>query len=96
MSVLVTLKATVKPNQFEKLVPFLEDNLPRVRSFPGALNVSILYDRESDGFLIYEEWLTRKHHQDYIAFISENGVLQQLASFLTTAPDVGYYERLVI
>lgn len=96
MSIRVTLEMTVRDGQYEALVPFLEQNLPRVRGFDGALSVTLFYDPETRGFLIFEEWLSREHHGAYIAAITENGVMDQLLGFMDGPPEVRYYKRMVL
>ena len=93
MRVTVTIQAKVKTAFFEKLEAFLAENLSNVRGFPGALNVSILFNKQTHDFLIYEEWLSERHHQAYIQAISENGVLDLLASFFEDAPVIKYYQK---
>lgn len=96
MSIWVTLEMSVIDGAYPKLEPFLEENLPAVRGFDGALSVSILYDDESGKLLIFEEWKSREHHQAYLAAITQNGVMEQLLAFMTGPPDVQYYERVMI
>lgn len=96
MSIWVSLETRIKKGSYEQLLPFLEQNLPNVRGFSGALSVSLFYDQETGDFLIFEEWLSRQHHEQYIKFISDNGVLNQLASFMEGPPDIKYYSRLTI
>ena len=96
MTIWVTLKSRVPAEKYEDLIPFLEANLPNVRGFKGTLSVSILHDQQTGNFLIFEEWLSREHHQNYIKFISENGVMEQLVSFLEGPPEVTYLEKLAI
>ncbi|CCO46386.1 conserved hypothetical protein containing Dimeric alpha-beta barrel domain [Vibrio nigripulchritudo SOn1] len=96
MSIRVTLNCQVKANQFAKLRPFLEANLPNVRGFKGNRKVTVLFDEASGEMLLDEEWASVEHHQSYIAFISENGVLAQLQSFLASAPDIKYFKTLDI
>jgi quinol monooxygenase YgiN len=96
MSVWVTLEMTVRDGAYSELHPFLEEKLPAVRGFNGALSVSILFDPETNRLLIFEEWKSRDHHQAYLQAITENGVMEQLLSFMTSPPDVQYYERLMI
>lgn len=96
MSIWVTLEMEVAEGQFEKLEPFLADNLPAVRGFVGALSVTLYYDEDTRSLLIVEEWLSKAHHAAYIQAISENGVMVQLVSFMTAPPKVEYYKRLVI
>lgn len=96
MSVWVTLEMVVKDEAFGELSDFLKANLPNVRGFDGALQVNLYYNEESRAFLIHEEWSSREHHQAYIKFIQEKGVMQQLLSFMEGEPTVTYYDRLVI
>lgn len=96
MSVWVTLEFTVRDGAYARLRPFLEDKLPAVRGFDGALSVSILYNEDTRELLILEEWKSQAHHQKYLQAIGDNGVMEQLLSFMTAPPDVHYYERVVI
>ncbi|MES0811332.1 antibiotic biosynthesis monooxygenase [Roseibium sp. SCPC15] len=96
MSVWVTLEMTVRQGQYAKLELFLEEKLPAVRSFNGALSVSVFFDQASNRLLILEEWKSRQHHQSYFQSITENGVMPQLLSFMVAPPAVQYYDRVII
>jgi len=96
MSIWVTLELVVQDGAYDDLQVFLEAKLPAVRGFEGALSVSILFAEETSKLLILEEWKTRSHHQAYIASITDNGVMEQLLSFMDGPPDVQYYERVAI
>ncbi|WP_120498234.1 putative quinol monooxygenase [Kiloniella sp. EL199] len=96
MSIWVTLEMTVRDGAYADLHTFLEEKLPAVRGFAGALSVSILFNEETNKLLILEEWKSQKHHQAYIAAIKENGVMEQLVSFMTSPPEVQYFERIMI
>ena len=93
MSTMVVLESATDPAKLDGFMPFLEQNLPNVRGFDGCLSVSILHNQETNGFLIYEEWKSEEHHKAYIDAITQSGVLQQLASFLTHAPSIKYFAR---
>lgn len=96
MSIFVTLETTVKQNVWDRFKVFLEENLQNVRGFNGALNVSILFNEETNGFLIHEEWLSQDHHQDYLRAITDNGIMAQLLTYLENPPKVSYYSKQVI
>ncbi len=96
MSVWITLEMTVSPGKWEELRSFLAAKLPAVRSFDGALGVSVHFDKKTGKLLILEEWKSQAHHQAYIASITQNGVMDQLVSFMTAPPDVQYYERVIL
>ncbi len=96
MSVWVTLEMQVKDGQYETLEPFLTEKLPLVRGFEGALSVTVYFEPTTNKMLIVEEWKSKDHHAAYMGAISENGVLEQLASFMAALPTVTYYARLAI
>jgi quinol monooxygenase YgiN len=85
-----------KSDSKDSLFTFLEDNLPIVRSFKGCLNVSVLFDEDTNQMMFDEEWISKEDHQAYIAFIEANGVLASLAEFLVEPPSITYYKRVVI
>ncbi len=96
MSIRVTISCQVKPDQFQALLPFLEDNLPNVRGFKGNVQVRVLFDEKNNEMLLDEEWLTVESHQAYLSFISKNGVLGELGSFLCSPPNIKYFDKLEI
>ena len=96
MTAWVTLKMTVKDGAFDALSAFLEESLPNVRGFAGALSVTLYHDAATRAFLIHEEWMNREHHQAYLAFIEENGVMAALLEFMEAPPEITYYDRMVI
>ena len=96
MSIRVTLNCNLKPNQFNTLLPFLEKNLPNVRSFHGNTMVKVLFDKENNEMLLDEEWLSVENHQAYLRFIENNGVLAELGQFLASPPDIKYFNAIDI
>jgi len=96
MSIRVQIVSTVKQEKLAALMPFLEQNLPNVRGFDGCLSVTVLMNRESGLMVLDEEWLSVDHHQKYLAFIEENGILGQLASHFEGPPDIRYLDRVLI
>ncbi len=96
MSVRVMIESKVKEGALEGLKTFLEANLPNVRGFSGCLNVTVLCNEASGDMLFDEEWLSVDHHQTYIQFISDNGVMAELGGFLSAPPTIRYLNRLAI
>lgn len=96
MSIWVTLDMTVKAGAFDALSAFLQENLPNVRGFEGALQVNLFFDPDTRAFLLHEEWVSKAHHQAYLAFIQNAGVMDALLAFMEGAPEVNYYDRLVM
>ncbi|OMH29074.1 putative quinol monooxygenase [Motiliproteus sp. MSK22-1] len=96
MGVRVTLNCQIKPDQFRSLLPFLEENLPNVRSFKGCMKVNVLFDKENTEMLLDEEWIEIENHQSYIKHIEGNGVLARLGAFMVSPPQIKYFEMIEI
>lgn len=92
MSIRVTIQSIVKPGVQARLLAFLEENLPAVRSFKGCQHVAVLLSPDKQRMLFDEVWLDCAHHHAYLAAIEKNGVLQTLASFLESPPEIHYFE----
>ncbi|MBV2122809.1 MAG: antibiotic biosynthesis monooxygenase [Candidatus Thiodiazotropha sp. (ex Ctena orbiculata)] len=90
----VIIKSTIKEGVFDRLIPFLEKNLPNVRGFSGCLKVTVLSDSDSASMIFDEEWLSTEHHLNYLESIKNNGVMDELVSYLESRPEVNYYDQL--
>lgn len=94
MSVRVTLNCSLNPERYQQLIPFLEANLPNVRSFPGNLRVSVLFDDAHHTMLLDEDWVSEERHRTYLRYIEEKGVLSELATFMTEPPQIRYFKSV--
>ena len=92
----VILTSQIRASNTDGLQSFLQQNLPNVRRFNGCFSVEVLLNKEENKMVFFEEWESKEHHRNYIDFIVENGVMEQLNSFLTGPPSVDYYERLTV
>lgn len=94
VKVVLTLK--VKNETKKEFIAFLNKNLPNVRAFHGCKNVKLYFNNKSNEMIISENWSSKKDHLKYIKFISQNGVMKELASFLQKKPSIKYYDFLNI
>lgn len=92
MSVKVMIECNLKQGKTGELDTFLLANVPTVRGFSGCERVSISFDEHSVVMMIDEDWQSVSHHQKYMQFISDNGVLQQLKSFMSAPPTIRYLQ----
>lgn len=87
----VILEFKVNSSRVKELMTFLENNLENARNFEGCLQVKVYYDPDNENMIFDEVWKSVSHHQKYIHFITENGVMKELVSFLASKPDVKYF-----
>jgi quinol monooxygenase YgiN len=92
--VILNLKA--KSETKKEFIEFLHENVPNVRAFEGCSGVNLYFDDTTNEMIISEDWLSKKHHGEYINFISENGVMKGLISYLQEEPVIKYYDILNI
>jgi len=88
----VVLEFKVKKDKVTSLMEFLDDNLANVRSFAGCSQVKVYYNPITNKMLFDETWESVEHHQRYLGFITQNGVMAELASFLSTEPEIQYFD----
>ena len=96
MSIQVALNCKVKDEAFKSLLKFLEKNIGNVRGFEGNVRVTVRYDSENNEMLLDEEWLSVQHHENYLKYIEDNGVLSALVEFFKEPPKINYYETINI
>jgi quinol monooxygenase YgiN len=94
MSKKVIVASTVNEGVLDKLLPFLEANLPNTRGFKGCLNVTVFLDETTRRMIFDEEWLSVEDHRKYIDAISGTGVMGELVAFLEAPPEIGYFDRM--
>jgi quinol monooxygenase YgiN len=92
----VVIESTIKAGVLDSLLTFLEVNLPSVRGFKGCLKVSVYLDKESGDMIFDEEWLSVEDHQKYISAIANNGVMDELVSYLESPPVIKYLDAMEI
>jgi quinol monooxygenase YgiN len=92
VKVILTLK--VKSETKKGFIEFLHENVPNVRAFEGCSSVKLYFDDTTNEMIITEDWMSQKHHRKYIEFISGNGVMKGLISYLQKEPIIKYYEVL--
>jgi len=88
----VILEFKVKSKKIKELMSFLEKNLENVRNFEGCSQVKVYYNTDNEIMIFDEMWESLMHHQKYISFISENGVMEELASLLISKPEIKYFD----
>ncbi|KZN67476.1 hypothetical protein [Pseudoalteromonas luteoviolacea] len=91
MPVRVQIACSLKPSNYLALKAFLEENLPNVRGFEGCERVNILFDETQSQMLIDEDWQSINTHQNYMMFISNNGVLETLKAYFSEPPKISYF-----
>lgn len=88
----VILEFKVNKDKVKPLKEFLDKNLANVRSFDGCSQVEIYYNADNEKMIFDEMWESVEHHQKYLGFITKNGVMAELASFLASKPKIKYFD----
>ncbi|MDC1161883.1 antibiotic biosynthesis monooxygenase [Tenacibaculum sp.] len=92
----VILEFKVKTEKVNELIIFLENNLENVRNFEGCSQLQVYYNADDEKMIIDEIWKSVGHHQKYLNFISENGVMIELTSFLASELEIKYFDIMAL
>jgi quinol monooxygenase YgiN len=81
MSVMVLFDAKVKPEAVEQLKATLKELLPSTRACDGCQGIDIFCNLDDGNNLVFREhWDSREHHQKYLAWRTETGVMEKLGA----------------
>lgn len=90
-SVVVTVK--VKQELIDEMEVLLRKILPDTRAFNGFQSIDVCRNLDAIGeFIFYEQWDSRKHYEDYLAWRTQTGVINQMTAMAKEPPSIRYFE----
>ncbi len=93
MAVVVLVSIPFDEAKADEYKAALKSMLPDTRARQGAIKVHLIEDKDQPAdVVVYEEWESRKDHEDYIAWRTERGDMDALASMLRAEPSIKYYD----
>ena len=94
MSVMVLLEAPVKAEEIGNMKTYLAEILPESRTYDGNQGLDVYFSTEDDGnMVLVEHWESRSHHEKYLGWRTETGVMDKLGGMLAGPPSIRYFER---
>jgi quinol monooxygenase YgiN len=94
MSVTVLLEAPVKPEEVSNMKSYLAEILPDSRKYEGCKGMEVYFNTEDeDNMILLERWDSRQHHEKYLGWRTETGVMDKLGGMLAGPPSIRYFER---
>lgn len=95
MGVTIIADLAVQPKNVDELVSVFQELLPVTRKYEGCLGIELHRNRnDPNNFILIEEWRTQEHHEKYIAWRTETGVMDQVGAYLTRAPGFRYFDHI--
>jgi len=95
MAVTVTLECQVKPEKVEDFKKMMNDALKDTRAFDGCQLVEFYQNQAKPGsMLLYELWDSKEHQQKYLAWRTEQGMLDALAEYLSHEVVISFYDKV--
>jgi len=94
MGVLVLLEARVKPEDVSNMKSYLAEIFPESRAYEGCQAMDAYFSMEDEGAMVMvERWESRPHHEKYLGWRTETGVMDKLGGMLAGPPSIRYFER---
>jgi quinol monooxygenase YgiN len=95
MSVLVLLEAPVKPEDVSNMKAFMAEILPGTRAYGGCQGIDVYFNvDDANKMVMIERWDSRAHHEKYLGWRTETGVMDKLGGMLAGPPSIRYFERV--
>ena len=94
MSVMVLLEAPVKSEDVSNMKSYLAEIFPETRAYKGCQAIDVYFNTEDGGkMVLVEHWDSRPHHEKYLGWRTETGVMDRLGGMLAGPPSIRYFER---
>lgn len=94
MSVTVLLEAPVRPEEVANMKAFMASVLPETRAYDGCQDINVYFSTDEPGQMVgIEHWDSRQHHEKYLAWRTETGVMGKIGAMLAGPPSIRYFER---
>ena len=94
MGVTVLLEAPVKPEEVSNIKSYLAEILPSSRTYEGCKGMDVYFNTENkNNMVVVERWESRQHHEKYLGWRTETGVMGKLGGMLAGPPSIRYFER---
>jgi quinol monooxygenase YgiN len=91
---MVLLEAPVKPEAISKMKSYLAEILPGSRAYEGCQALDVYFNAEDKGRMVMvERWDSRSHHEKYLGWRTETGVMDKIGGMLAGPPSIRYFER---
>jgi len=95
MSVMVLLEAPVKPDEVANMKSYSAEILPDTRVYDGCRGVDAYFDTgDTARLVLIQHWDSRAHHEKYLGWRTETGVMAKLRGMLAGPPSIRYFERV--
>lgn len=93
MSVMVLLEAPVKADEISNMKSLLAGLLPETRAYDGCQGMDVYFNEDKAGeMVVVERWASRPHHEKYLRWRTETGVMGKLGAMLAGPPSIRYFD----
>ena len=95
MGVTAIADLAVRPKNVDELISVFKELLPVTRKYEGCLGIELHRNQDdSNNLILIQEWRTREHHEKYIAWRTETGVMDQVGAYLIRPPGFRYFDHI--
>jgi quinol monooxygenase YgiN len=94
MSVMVLLEAPVKAEEVPSMRSYMAEVLPGSRTYEGCRGMDAYFNTEDGNkMVLVEHWDSRAHHEKYLRWRTETGVMAKIGGMLAGPPSIRYFEK---
>ena len=94
MSVMVLLDLQIKSEEISNMKSILDEILPDTRAYDGCHSFDLYFNTDDTGNMVMVEvWDSRAHHEKYLNWRIETGVMDKVGAMLAEPPSIRYFDK---
>lgn len=95
MPIMVLLEGKAKAETVNHLKAALPKIFPDTRRYEGCRGITAYFNADDGRTVVFVEyWDTKAHHERYLAWRMEKGVIAELVGMLEGPPSIRYFEQV--
>ena len=94
MSVLVLVEGPVSHDNIADMRAYMAKILPDTRAYHRCNGVDAYFNMDDPcNMILVEFWDSRAHHEEYVGWRTETGVMDKIGAMLSGPPSIRYFEK---
>ena len=88
------MEGPVSTENIANMKTYMAEILPDAWAYDGCNGVDVYFNMDDPGnMILFEHWDSRAHHEEYVEWRTETGVMAKIGAMLSGPPSIRYFGK---